>query len=189
MFQYPHIVYYWCCKSQRTKDQLLTDKIVLGDCRRRHANLIMVWVDYKNVFDLVPHSWISECLEVIGIANNVWDFFKNSMKSWKLWLNASNKKLEEFDIRRGIFQGRSLSMLFVLHMVPLTLVSRRAKVGSERGNKAFKLNHLLFMDDLKLFAKGKDQKGSLVQTVHIFSEDIGMQFGIKKCGVVIMMTG
>ena len=111
------------------------------------------------------------------------------MKSWKLWLNASNKKLEEFDIRRGIFQGRSLSMLFVLHMVPLTLVLRRAKVGSERGNKAFKLNHLLFMDDLKLFAKEKKKKGSMVQTVHIFSEDIGMQFGIKKCGVVIMMAG
>ena len=71
MFQYPHIVYYWCCKGQRTKDQLLTDKIALGDCRRRHTNLIMVWVDYKNVFDMVPHSWISECLEVIGIANNV----------------------------------------------------------------------------------------------------------------------
>ena len=45
------------------------------------------------------------------------------------------------------------------------------------------------MDDLKLFAKGNDQKGSMVQTVHIFSEDIGMQFGIKKCGVAIMMAG
>ena len=38
------------------------------------------------------------------------------------------------------------------------------------------------MDDLKLFAKSKNQLDSLVQTVHTFSEDIGMQFGIKKCG-------
>ena len=45
------------------------------------------------------------------------------------------------------------------------------------------------MDDLKLFAKSKNQIDSLVQTVHIFSEDIGMQFGIKKCRVLIMERG
>ena len=42
------------------------------------------------------------------------------------------------------------------------------------------------MDDLILFAKSKNQKDSLIQTVHIFSEDIGMQFRIKNCGVLIM---
>ena len=36
------------------------------------------------------------------------------------------------------------------------------------------------MDDLKLFGKRKKQIDSLVQTVHIFSEDIGMQFGIWR---------
>ena len=45
------------------------------------------------------------------------------------------------------------------------------------------------MDDLKLFAKSKNQTDSLVQTVHISTEDIGMQFGIKKCGVHIMERG
>ena len=45
------------------------------------------------------------------------------------------------------------------------------------------------MDDLKLFAKSKSQIDSLVQTVHIFSEDIGMQFGIKECGVLISERG
>ena len=112
------------------------------------------------------------------------------MKSWKLELNASGKTLGEVDIRRGIFQGDSLSpLLFVLCMVPLTWLLRRAKAGYEWGNKGFKLNHLLFMDDLKLFAKGKNQIDSLVQTVHIFSQDTGMQFGIKKCGVLIMERG
>ena len=37
------------------------------------------------------------------------------------------------------------------------------------------------MDDLKLFAKSGDQIDSLVQTVFTFSEDIGMEFGVKKC--------
>ena len=71
-------------------------------------------------------------------------------------------------------------------MVPLTWFLRRTKSGYEWGNKGLRLNHLLFMDDLKLFSKSKNQIDSLIQTVHIFSEDIGMQFEIKKCGVLIM---
>ena len=52
-----------------------------------------------------------------------------------------------------------------------------------------KINHLLFMDDLKLFGKSYEQIASLVQTVHTFSIDIGMEFGIKKCGVLGQKRG
>ena len=93
-------------------------------------------------------------------------------------------------IRRGIFQGNSLSpLLFALCVVPLTWLLRGSKAGYEWGNKGFKLNHLMFMNDLKYFAKSKNQIDSLVQPVHIFSEAIGMQFRIKKCGVVVMERG
>ena len=150
----------------------------------------MAWIDYKKAYDMVPHSWIIECLEMFGIANNAQDFLNNSINSWKLELNASGKTLREVDIRRGISQGDSLfPLLFVLCMVPLTWLLRRAKAGYEWAKKGFKLNHLLLIDDLKLLAKSKNQRDSLVQTVHIFSEDIGMQFGIKKCGVLIMERG
>ena len=70
---------------------------------------------------MVPHSWISESLEIFCIVNNVQDFLDNSMKLWKLELNASGKKLGEVDIRRGIFRGDSLSpLLLILCMAPLT---------------------------------------------------------------------
>ena len=69
---------------------------------------------------MVPHSWISECLEMFCIPKNVQDFLDNSMESWKIELNASGKTLGEVDIRRGIFQGNSLPPLFVTCMVPLT---------------------------------------------------------------------
>ena len=106
---------------------------------------------------MVPRCWISELLEIFGIAHNVQDFLNNSMKSWKLELNASGKTSGEIDIRRGIRRGDCLSPLFVLSMVPLTWLSRRTKAGFEWSNKGFKLNHLLLMDDLTLFAKSKSQ--------------------------------
>ena len=52
-----------------------------------------------------------------------------------------------------------------------------------------KVNHLPFMDDLKLFGKSEDQIDSLVQTVKLFCEFIGMEFGLKKCGVLLMKGG
>ena len=57
------------------------------------------------------------------------------------------------------------------------------------GKKDYKVNHLLFMDDLKLYAKNEDQLSMLVRTVHMFSNDIGMEFGMKKCGVLTLKQG
>ena len=52
-----------------------------------------------------------------------------------------------------------------------------------------RINHLFFMDDLKLFAKNEDQIDTLVKTVYSVSKDIGMEFGIAKCGVLSMKRG
>ena len=52
-----------------------------------------------------------------------------------------------------------------------------------------KINHLSFKDDLKMFAKNKKEIDSLVSTVQLVSQDIGMQFGVQKCGVTVMKRG
>ena len=45
------------------------------------------------------------------------------------------------------------------------------------------------MDDLKLCAKSEEQTNTLVRTAYVFSTDIGMEFGIKKCGILTMKRG
>ena len=42
------------------------------------------------------------------------------------------------------------------------------------------------MDDLKLYAKNEKGLESLVQTVFIFSDDVGMKFGISKCATLAL---
>ena len=85
----------------------------------------------------------------------------------KSFLNGPN-----VEIRRGIFLGDSLSpLLFVLCMVPLSLILRKMKFHYEFGDKKTRLNHSLYVDDLKLFAKSHDQIDSLVNIVYTFSED------------------
>ena len=78
----------------------------------------MAWIDYKKAYDFVPHSWIKECMEIFGIAKNVRDFLVDSMDKWKLSLTSNGKELGDVEVKRGIFQGDSLSpLLFMVSMM------------------------------------------------------------------------
>ena len=91
---------------------------------------------------------------MFGVAENVSTFLIGSMANWKLELTSCGQSLGDVDVRRGIFQGDSLSpLLFVLCMIPLTLILQEAKACYEWDHKQHKVNHPLFMDDLTLFAK------------------------------------
>ena len=74
-------------------------------------------------------------------------------------------------------------------MVPLSLIFRKVQPNYEWKKKEYKLNHLLFMDDLKLLSKSEDQIDTLVRTVHVFSNNTGMEFAMKKCGILTMKGG
>ena len=52
-----------------------------------------------------------------------------------------------------------------------------------------KLNHLLIMDDLKLYWSNQNEIDSLVKTVEIVTKDIRIKFDIDKCGVLAMKRG
>ena len=66
--------------SRGTKDQLLIDKTVLEDCKKRHTNLSIAWIDYRKAYGLVPHNWINEYMEMFGIAENLRTFLQKSMQ-------------------------------------------------------------------------------------------------------------
>ena len=137
-------------KSRGTKDQLLIDKTIFKDCRKRRTNLATVQIDYRKTQDFASHSWILECLDMLGIADNVRSFLQKNTKKQKLLLNLNGSDLCEVDVNRGIFQGDSLSpLIFVICMIPLSLLLRKVKASCEWGRKEFKLNHLLFINDLK----------------------------------------
>ena len=93
-------------------------------------------------------------------------------------------------MNRWIFQGDSLSpLLFVLSTVPLSLILRKVNASYEWGKKEYKMNYLLFMGNLKLFSKSEGQMDTLVRTIYVFSTDIGMDFGMKKCGILTTKRG
>ena len=45
------------------------------------------------------------------------------------------------------------------------------------------------MDDIKLFEKNEKELESLIPEVRIYSQDIGMEFGIEKCAMLVVKIG
>ena len=71
----------------------------------------MAWIYYKKDYDMVPHSWIIEYLNLLGVAENIKGLLVNSIEKWKVMLCSGNSVLGEVEIKRGIFQRDSLSTL------------------------------------------------------------------------------
>ena len=40
-----------------------------------------------------------------------------------------------------------------------------------------------------MYGKSNDQIDSLVRTVYLFTSDVGMEFGVKKCGTIVLKRG
>ena len=168
-----------------TKDQLPLNKTILENCRKRERNLGMAWIDYKKAFDSVPHSWIQRCMKLYNINRETSNFLSNQMTKRVTTLTLNHEMgqivIPGINIRKGIFQGGSLSpLLFCFALDPLSKLLNKVwdttYIGTERGKDPRKrVNHLLFMDDLKLFAENDEQLRTFLNVMHKFSKSTKMK--------------
>uniref|UniRef100_H2ZVK0 Reverse transcriptase domain-containing protein n=1 Tax=Latimeria chalumnae TaxID=7897 RepID=H2ZVK0_LATCH len=173
------------CKqnARGTKDQFLIDKLIMKTAKNR-----VVWIDYKKAYDSVPHSWIWKTLKMYGIANNIINFLELVMNIWKTDLTTQSHSLGTVNFLQGIFQSDSLSpMLFIICLLPLTTLLKKSGLGFTIHNVT--ISHLLYMDDLKLYAKSDKDILALTKIVKTFSNDICMWFGLDKCAIVTINRG
>ena len=47
----------------------------------------------------------------------------------------------------------------------------------------------MYMDDIKLFGKNGKELETLIHAVRIYCGDIGIEFGIEKCAMIVMKSG
>ena len=117
-----------------------------------------------NPNDIVPHAWIIKSLKLTVAAPSVIALPKSTMIDLKTELISGDINLGEVNINRGIFEGDSLSPLrFVILLIRLTLVLRWMKQGYSFQKDKNKLNHLLFMDNVKLYESSQNDTDSLAE--------------------------
>jgi hypothetical protein len=186
-----------CSECFGCKEQLIIDTVIMEQVRKNNRNIYTAFIDYKKAYDSVPHSWLIKILKIYKINLDLINFLSHVMTFWRTTLNLSinNNKLksEPIQIKRGIYQGDSLSALwFCLAINPLTNLLNSTGYGFNirlNNTTLSKLNHLLYMDDIKLYASKKNHILSLLTITENFSNDIGMSFGIDKCKMQSICRG
>lgn len=178
-------------KSLGCKEQLTVDAVIMEQVKRKKRNLFSCFIDYAKAFDSVPHNWLLKILEIYKISENIRSLLAHMIQSWVTTINAKNENLGEVHIKRGIFQGDSLSPIwFCLAMNPLSEILNQSNAGFRlKVTDHLKYSHLLFMDDLKLYSETKQQLESLINTTKIFNETVQMNFGIEKCAIIQIKKG
>ena len=139
---------------------------------------------------MIPQSWILHCLKMYKISHKVINFFKKTMKTCRVELTAGGRSIAGTKIQRGIFQGDALSpLLFIIAMMPLNHILRKCTAGYKLSRSQEKINHQMYMDDVKLFAKNEKELETIINAVGIYSQDIRKEFGIEKCAIPVMESG
>ena len=139
----------------------------------------MAWIDFRKVYDMIPHSWILKTLELVETARNIIELLRRGMQSWRTVLFSGENKLGKVNIKRDIFQEDSLSpLLLVVALISVTIILRTMKQGCSFGKGKERFNNLNDSNDNEI--------DSLVKVVKIVSGDIETQFGFDKCAVLKM---
>ena len=71
---------------------------------------------------------------------------------------------------------------------PLSWELQKTGYGYEL-DKQTKINHLFYVDDLKLYGTSDNQLNGLISTVKKVSDDIHMEFGLDKCAKATFKRG
>ena len=101
----------------------------------------------------------------------------------ELLIEKDITQLGSIPFQKGIFQGDSLStLLFVLAMQPLTklLHSTVGTLTIGDSSHSMTLNHLLFVDNLKLFARDTNSLGKLLSKTKEFFAEAGLSLNAQK---------
>ncbi|XP_044764407.1 uncharacterized protein LOC123320972 [Coccinella septempunctata] len=180
-------------KGRGSKELLVIDHNITKQAKKKLKNISMAWIDYQKAFDSVPHSWLIEVLSIYKVNKQVIELLAFLMSTWRTTLKINTKiscyETGEIRIKRGLFQGDGLSALwFCLALNLLSNMLNRSAYGYSMNDQT-QLTHLFYMDDLKLYARGRKQLEGELELVRKFSADICMTLGLDKCAAVEVRRG
>ena len=79
-----------------------------------------------------------------------------------------------------------------MSLIPLSYLLNKEKRGyniHDIYGKDQYISHLMFVDDIKIYAPSEKKLKNLLHTTEKFNNDVGLKFGLSKCSVAATKKG
>ena len=167
-----------------SKELVLLDEVIQG---QHKGKLATAWLDVKKAFDSVPHKYVLIILKKLPINKAILKLIERiySVPSTRLEVLTGQKfqRIGSIPLKKGVIQIDSMApLLFILAMQPLTRLLHKEFESFRMGDSSdsMELNYLLYMDDLKQFARGDSTLTKLLQVTESFFVKIGFNLNASK---------
>ena len=173
-----------------TTDNLLVDRMVCHDSRNSRKNVI----DVRKAFDSVSYEWLLEMMFLHKFPSWLCNIIERLGQSWNTKRTVRTRQgLETSDVthfNKGLPRGDALCpRLFTLCLNPVSW-----KLKASEGYKPLKpingkFTHLLYIDDMKIYATSESELGTVLKTSKVAMADIVLDFNEKKCTIAHVKRG
>ena len=154
--------------------------------REFQKNIDFWFIDYAKAFDCVDHNKLWRILKEMGIPDHLTFLLRNLYAGQEATVRTGHGPIDWFQVGKGVCQGCILSAcLFNLYA---EYIMRNA--GLEEAQAGIKIsgrniNNLRYADDTSLMAESEEELKSLLMTVKVESEKVGLKSNIQITKIMV----
>ena len=146
--------------------------------------LCFAFVDYEKASDSIEFTPLFKALKNQGVdpayINLICDLYNGATSTLKLHRDSDRIKLE-----RGARQGDNISPKLFTACLQDAIINKIDWENRGINIDGEYLSHLIFADDIILFAKSPEELQSMLTDIHIASEPVGLNMHLEKTKVML----
>lgn len=168
--------------TRGSKHKLLLDRAVHQDSDTRQTNLMTAWIHYKKHYNSMPHKKLLECLILHKDNSVLMAFIKNSTVLLKATVVDSTVSLFEGNSSSD-HQLVNIPSWSSIDLYPLSKLITKSGYGN-RFRRGVTFSNLLYMNDIKLYARSEQDIDSLIHLTGIYMPTV-----LDKLGLLVAKRG
>ncbi|XP_071713246.1 uncharacterized protein [Rutidosis leptorrhynchoides] len=173
--------------KQKSKKKLLMLNEIMSWYKQKSKKMLLFKVDFEKAYDSVNWEYLMFMMTSLGFSQKWCSWIKGCLYSARTSVLVNGSPTREFEIKRGLRQGDSLSpFLFIMVMEGLHLAFQRAMEinfiqGISVGADMIHLSHFIYADDVIIFSDWSvTELRHILLILEIFYRVSGLRLNVSK---------
>ena len=163
------------------------NELLQYQCVELNKQVFVCAIDLSKAFDTVWRDGLMMRLFNVGVRGKMLRLIRNmyTHTTASVWLN--NKRTQEFELKTGVRQGENSSpLLFNIFIDQLSQhIKQHFATTKQITIKGVHLTHLIYADDLLLFANGHERLQELMQIAAVCFNQLRLSVNVNKTKVIV----